>query len=93
MLIPNEVTREIKPDATDEELETTKIAAGKAIARATKAIFDGEVVYPRENLIEANNVYRPERIYQDICKVFADAGCEAAKKKLGLKVDKTPEEK
>lgn len=93
MLIPNEVTREIKPEATDEELETTKLAAGKAIARATKAIFDREVVYSRDALIEANNVYLPSAIYNDICKVFADAGCEAAKKKLGLKVDKTPEEK
>lgn len=93
MLIPNEVTREIKPDATDEELETTKIAAGKAIASATKAIFDETVVYPRESLIEANNIYRPEAIYKDLCQVFADAGCLAAKKKLGLNVDKTPEEK
>jgi glycosyltransferase involved in cell wall biosynthesis len=93
MLIPNEVTREIKPEATDEELETTKIAAGKAIARATKAIFDREVVYSRDALIEANNVYLPSAIYNDICKVFADAGCEAAKKKLAPKVDKTPEEK
>ncbi len=93
MLIPNEVTREIKPEATDEELETTKIAAGKAIARATKAIFDREVVYSRDALIEANNVYLPSAIYNDICKVFADAGCEAAKKKLAPKVEKTPEEK
>ena len=93
MLIPNEITREIKPDATDEELESTKIEAGHAIAIAANAIFDGKVGFPREALVEANNAYLPEAIYNDIIKVFADAGCIAAKKKLGLNVEKTPDEK
>ena len=94
MIIPNEITREIKPDATDEELEASKMKAGHAIATAATAVFNGDVPYDPDKVAEDyRDKYLPSAIYRDICKVFADAGCEAAKKKLGLKVDKTPEEK
>lgn len=90
MLFPNEITREIKPDATDEELESTKIEAGKAIAIATEYIFDEKVKFDKDVLAQDNMVYSPDNNYKDLCKVFEAAGVKIDKKKP---VDKTPDEK
>ena len=61
------------------------------ISKSMSRTYENAVMAKDE--LEANNIYRPEAIYKDLCQVFADAGCLAAKKKLGLNVDKTPEEK
>lgn len=92
MLIENEVTREIKPDATDEELESTKISAGKSIASATLAIFEGRAKYDRDTLarIDYEN-YSPDKNYSDLMEVFHAAQKEVEAKNPSKKKNDGPD--
>lgn len=81
MLIQNEITREVKPNATTAELDTSRTIAANSIASALLKIFDGEVKFDRDTLakIDYDN-YSPDKNYADLMNVFESAGAKVQKK-------------
>jgi len=83
LLIQNEITREVKPDATDEELLESSIAAGKSIASAIKMIFNEEIKYDRETLAKYDyENYSPASNIQHLLKLFRECIMNLMKKKV-----------